>query len=593
MKMKTPDKLKMLRSLMSENGIDLYIIPSSDPHISEYLPNYWKSRSWISGFTGSAGTFAITQTKASLWTDSRYFLQAENELANTGIDLCKQGMPETPTLDGWIKSQLNKGDVVGIDGKVFQVSLAKSIIEQLNKCDIKCKPNVDLINPIWEKRPKLPTNKAFIQEFKYAGKSISEKVAEIRSQMRSKGVSSYLMCALDEVNWVFNIRGNDISYNPVVLSYGFIDESEIILFIDLKKLTEKTANSLNEQGVTIKPYNRIEKQLGKLGKDDSILIDPARTNYKLYTSIPKKVRIIEATGITTELKAHKNSVELEGFRNAMVQDGVALTEFFFWLEKNLGKKKITETSIAEKLAEFRSKRNEFVSESFNSIVGYADHGAIVHYSATKESEYEVKPKGFLLIDSGGQYRNGTTDITRTIHLSEPTEEEKVDFTLVLKGMIQLTMIKFPVGTRGSQLDTLARMAMWKLNINYGHGTGHGVGSFMNVHEGPMQIRPDNHLPIEVGEVLSNEPGLYRQGKHGIRTENLIACTTDTENEFGRFLKFETLTLCPIDTKPVKVDMLHADEKEWLNNYHKMVYDKLSPHLDKEHKDWLKQKTKKI
>lgn len=591
--MKTLDKLKLLRNLMSDEGIDLYIVPSSDPHISEYLPDHWKSRSWISGFTGSAGTFAITQAKAALWTDSRYFLQAENELANTGIDLCKQGLPETPTLDGWIKSQLSKGDVVGIDGNVFQVSLAKSIIEQLDKCEIKCKSNVDLISPIWEKRPKLPTNKAFIQELKFAGKSVSEKVAEIRTQMKSKGVSSYLMCALDEVNWAFNIRGNDICYNTVVLSYGYIHENEAILFIDLKKLTEKTANSLNEQGVTIKPYSRIKKQLSKLGKDDSILIDPARTNYNLYTTIPKKVRILEATGITTELKAHKNSVELEGFRNAMVQDGVALTEFFFWLEKNLDKKKITETSIAEKLADFRSKRNEFVSESFSSIVGYADHGAIVHYSATEETEYEIKPKGFLLIDSGGQYRNGTTDITRTIHLSNPTKDEKNDFTLVLKGMIQLSMIKFPVGTRGSQLDTLARMAMWKQNINYGHGTGHGVGSFMNVHEGPMQIRPDNHLPIEIGEVLSNEPGLYRQGKHGIRIENLIACVADTENEFGKFLKFETLTLCPIDTKPIKVDMLQADEREWLNSYHIIVYDRLSPHLNKELKDWLKEKTKKI
>lgn len=591
--MKTKEKLALLRILMKKNKVDLFIVPSSDPHISEYLPDYWKSRSWVSGFTGSAGTFAITQNKAALWTDSRYFLQAEKELANSGIELCKQGLPETPSLEGWITMQLAKGDVVGIDGGVFQVSLAKNIVEQLDKCGIKCKSNVDLISPIWNNRPELPKNKAFIHDLKYAGKSVGEKISEVRKVMKLKGLTSYLVCALDEVNWLFNIRGNDISYNPVVLSYGFIDNNQAILFINTNKIDETIANQLNEQGVTIKPYEKVEKFIKKLDKKESILIDPLRTNYQLYTSIPKKVCITETTGIVTELKAHKNNVELEGFRNAMVEDGIALVNFFCWLDENLGKTKITETLIAEKLTKFRGKRNEFVSESFAPIVGYADHGAIVHYSATKETEYEIKPKGFLLIDSGGQYRNGTTDITRTIHLSEPTEEEKVDYTLVLKGMIQLAMVKFPVGTRGSQLDTLARMAMWGRNINYGHGTGHGVGSFLNVHEGPMQIRPDNHLPIEVGEVISNEPGLYRQGKHGIRIENLIACTSDSDNDFGKFLKFETLTLCPIDTKPIKVEMLLHEEKEWLNGYHKMVFEKLSPMLKNEQEEWLKEKTKKI
>lgn len=591
--MKTSNKIELLRGLMKKDKIDLYIIPSSDPHISEYLPDFWKSRSWISGFTGSAGTIAITQNKAALWTDSRYFLQAEKELANSGIELCKQGLPETPSLESWITMQLDNGDLVGIDGRVFQVSMAKSLIGQLHKSGIECNSDIDLISPIWGNRPELPSDKAFIQELKYAGKSVAEKISEIRKSMQLKDVSAYLICALDEVNWAFNIRGNDISYNPVVLSYGYIDEDQAILFIDTKKLNEKLANQLQEQGVTIKPYEKVGKFIAKLDKKEVIFVDPSRTNYHLYTSIPSNVKIVEATGIITEIKAHKNSVELEGFRNAMIEDGSALVEFFYWLEENLGKTKITETFIADKLNEFRSKRNEFVSESFSSIVGYADHGAIVHYSATKESEYEIKQKGFLLIDSGGQYRNGTTDITRTIHLSEPSEEEKVDYTLVLKGMIQLAMAKFPAGTRGSQLDTLARMAMWNKSINYGHGTGHGVGSFLNVHEGPMQIRPDNHLPIEVGEVLSNEPGLYRQGKYGIRTENLIACVPDTENEFGKFLKFETLTLCPIDTKPIKADMLLNEEKEWLNNYHKMVYERLSPSLNKVHKEWLKEKTKKI
>lgn len=591
--MKTQAKLEQLRGLMKKNNVSAYIIPSSDPHISEYLPDYWKSRSWISGFTGSAGTVVVTTKTAALWTDSRYFLQAEKELTDSGIELCKLGLPETLSLEAWITKQLSKGDNVGFDGKVFQTTQAKSIIDTLQKSGIVCKSNLDLITPIWKNRAKMPLGKAFIQELKYAGKSVSEKLEEIRNVMQTKGASAYLLCALDEVCWTFNIRGNDISYNPVVLSYGFIDSKQAILFIDTQKIDENIANHLKEQGVTLLTYEKIDSHIGKLNKSDVILVDPSKTNYHLYTSIPNKVKIIEATGIVTEIKAHKNSVELEGFRNAMVEDGIALVDFFYWLELNLGKTKITETIIGEKLAEFRSKRNDFVSESFSSIVGYTDHGAIVHYSATKETEYEIKPKGFLLIDSGGQYRNGTTDITRTIHLSEPTEEEKIDFTLVLKGMIQLAMIKFPAGSRGSQLDTLARMAMWKLNINYGHGTGHGVGSFLNVHEGPMQIRPDNHLPIEIGEVMSNEPGLYRQGKYGIRIENLIACVPDIENEFGKFLKFETLTLCPIDKKPIKIDMLLPDEKEWLNSYHRMVFERLSTSLNKEQKDWLKDKTKEI
>jgi Xaa-Pro aminopeptidase len=591
--MTTKEKLNRIRSLMEKEGIEAYIVPSSDPHISEYLPDFWKSRSWLSGFTGSAGTLVITIKKAALWTDSRYFLQAEKELSGSGIALCKIGLPDTPSMEMWICSQLKKGDVCGFDGSVFQVTQVKQIFDSLNKSKIICNPSIDLITPLWKDRPNLPNSNAFIQELKYTGKTVADKLHEIRKVLKTKGANAYLMCALDEVCWTFNIRGNDICYNPVVLSYGFIDENQAILYIDLKKIDEAIVNQLLEQGVKVKPYSKINKKLSKLSKKDAIFIDPLRTNFRLYSLIPENVKITVAASIVTELKSLKNSVELEGFRQAMVEDGASLVNFFFWLEQNLGKTKITETSIGEKLEEFRSKRAEFISESFSPIVGYADHGAIVHYSATKESEYEIKPKGFLLIDSGGQYRSGTTDITRTIHLGEPTEQESIDYTLVLKGMIQLAMIKFPTGTRGSQLDTLARMAMWKQNMNYGHGTGHGVGSFLNVHEGPMQIRPDNFLPIPVGAVMSNEPGLYRVGKYGIRTENLIACVPDIENDFGNFMKFETITLFPIETKPIKVEMLLTEEKEWLNNYHKMVYEKLSSTLGKEQKEWLKDKTKKI
>jgi len=591
--MKIADKIKRLRLLMKKHKIDAFIIPSSDPHLSEYLPEHWKSRIWLSGFTGSSGTLVITAKTAALWTDSRYFLQAEKELFGTGINLCKIGLPETLSIESWIAAELKKGDCCGFDGTVFQINQAKNLIVSLKNNGIKCNSSIDLISPIWAKRPKLPKDKAFLQDLKYTGKSVSEKLIEIRNMMSLKGANAYLMSALDEVCWTFNIRGADIIYNPVVLSYGYIDKKQAILFIDIKKLNETIINQLYEQGVTIKPYEKVNKQLEKLTKKNVILIDPTRTNYHLYKSIPENVKIIESTGIVTELKSKKNNIELEGFRQAMIEDGVALVNFFYWLEKNLGKSKITETSIGHKLFEFRSKRNGFISESFSPIVGYADHGAIVHYTATKENEYEIKLKGFLLIDSGGQYRNGTTDITRTIHLGEPINEEKLDYTLVLKGMIQLAISKFPYGTRGSQLDTFARKAMWSHNINYGHGTGHGVGSFLNVHEGPMQIRPDNYLPIEAGNVMSNEPGLYREGKYGIRIENLIACIPDIENEFGKFLKFEVLTLCPIETKPIKVELLLPEEKDWLNNYHKTVFEKLSPLLAKDQKNWLKEKTKMI
>ena len=591
--MKTIERLEQLRTLMKKSKIDAYIVPSSDPHISEYLPNYWKSRSWISGFTGSAGTVVITNKTAALWTDSRYFIQAEKELAGSGIKLCKIGIPNTPSIEAWIAVHLNKGNVCGFDGSVYQVNQAKNLIDFLTKSGIKCDSSADLISKIWLNRPSLPMGNAFLQDLKYTGKSVSEKLAEIRKVMSFKGANAYLISALDEVCWAFNIRGNDILYNPVALCYGYIDNNQAILFIDLNKMDETLANDLREEGVTVKSYEKVEKQLSKLNKNDTIFIDPIKTNYRLYKSIPKKVTVIEATGIVTKLKSRKNSIELEGFRQAMIEDGAALVNFFYWFEENLGKTKITETSLGDKLVEFRSKRPEFVTESFTSIVGYSDHGAIVHYSPSKESEYEVKPDGFILIDSGGQYRNGTTDITRTIHLGQPSEQEKIDYTLVLKGMIQLATIKFPATSRGSQLDTLARMAMWKQNINYGHGTGHGVGSFLNVHEGPMQIRPDNHLPIEEGVVLSDEPGLYRAGKYGIRTENLITCVPDVENEFGKFMKFETLTLCPIDTKPIQVEMLLPEEREWLNGYHKMVYDRISPMVNKEQQAWLKEKTKKI
>ncbi|MGE0077946.1 MAG: aminopeptidase P family protein [Bacteroidales bacterium] len=591
--MDTSEKIKMLRQQMKKKEIQAYVIPHSDPHISEYIPNHWKMREWASGFTGSAGTLVITAERGALWTDSRYFLQAEQQLDGSGIELCKMGLPETPDINTWLTMNLKRGSTIGFDGLVFSLNTARSYIQGFAKKGFECNPNLDIVSKLWDDRPDLPSNKVFAHSLEFSRVSIAEKLGAIRKALLVRDATAYLMCALDEICWTFNIRGSDIAYNPVVLSYAYVDDDEAILFIDRDKVDSELADRLESEGVTIKEYSKVFKFLSKLGKKDILVVDPAKTNYSIYSAIPEKVKIIETLGLATEIKARKYPQEIEGIRQAMVQDGIAMVEFLYWLENNVGKVDMSELSVGDKLFEFRNKRQDFVSESFGSIVGYKDHGAIVHYEATPETSYKIEKDGFLLIDSGGQYLNGTTDITRTIHLNQPSKDEKFDYTLVLKGMIRLALAKFPVGTRGSQLDTLARMALWANNINYGHGTGHGVGYFLNVHEGPQQIRPDNHLPIENGMFMSNEPGLYRTGQHGIRIENLIVCVDDETNGFGRFLKFETLTLCPIDIKPIDVDMLWSDEREWLNNYHSLVYEKLSPYLDSEHKDWLKSKTSPI
>ncbi|MDX9846666.1 MAG: aminopeptidase P family protein [Tenuifilaceae bacterium] len=592
--MKSKEKINRLRSQMADHSISAYIIPSSDPHLSEYLPDCWKFRAWVSGFTGSAGTLVVSKSKAALWTDSRYFLQAEQELAGSGIELCKMGLPETPTMENWLATNLHENDIVGFDGQLLANSAAKKLVSDLKSKGLNTNAEINLIDEIWDKRPLLPQGKAFEHELRFAGQTLAEKITQIRHSLNQEGCNACIASALDEVAWIFNIRGNDVDYNPVVLSYGYISIDEAILFIDINKIDDALANRLQEQGVEIMDYTDIAKFIKKIPKSTVIALDESKLNHSLASLIPKGVAIKSTLSIPTRLKAIKNSVELENIRQCHVMDGVAMCEFFYWLEQNVGKEKITELTIADKLVEFRRKQKGFISESFGTIAGYKEHGAIVHFSASTESASEIKHEGFLLVDSGGQYMQGTTDITRMIHLSQPSKEEKSDYTLVLKGMIQLSMLQFPVGTRGSQIDVLARMAMWQKGINYGHGTGHGIGAFLNVHEGPQSIRPnENPVTLEPGMVQSNEPGIYRAGKYGIRIENLIACQKSIDTEFASFLNFETLTICPIETKPVDIEMLSPDEREWLNSYHKMVYEKLSPHLSAEVKAWLKEKTKKI
>lgn len=587
-------RLENLRKVMKSRQIDAYIIPSSDPHLSEYIPAHFKAREWISGFTGSAGTLVVTAKRAALWTDSRYFLQAEQELKDSGIELCKMGLPGTLPMESWISSQLKKGSLIAFDCRLFSYAAAKGTIEKLKDAKLRVKHDSNLVEKVWTNRPKLPDAKAFGLELRYTGATTEEKIGLIRHELLSTNANGCAITTLDDVAWVFNIRGSDVDYNPVALAYGYVSMYNAVLFIDSNKIDTNLAGELQAQGVDILPYEVAEKFFRKLNKRETIALDGNRTNFAIFSSICKRNSISDGLSIPTVLKARKNSVELENIRRAMISDGVALSKFFVWFEKNFAKEQIDEVSLGEKLFEFRSKQENFVSESFGAIVGYADHGAIVHYSASPKTAHKIKPEGFLLIDSGGQYLNGTTDITRTLHLGLPTLEEATDYTLVLKGMIQLSMAKFPAGTRGTQLDSLARIAMWREGINYSHGTGHGVGAFLNVHEGPQSIRPnENPVTLEVGMVQSNEPAIYRTGKYGIRIENLIACTPAFENEFGKFYQFETLTLCPIDTKPIRVEMLTPEERDWLNNYHQMVLERLSGGLEKTEIRWLKEKTAPI
>lgn len=587
------ERLSLLRKQMKKADVDAYIVHHSDPHLSEYIPDYWKEREWLSGFTGSAGTLVVTQKNAALWTDSRYFIQAEMQLSGTGIELCKIGMPETPDIQSWLALNLKQNSIVACNGLLISLSNQRTLSENLKAKKFKVRFDTDLVSKIWDDRPPIPQQKVFVHTAEFAKVSVQEKLGRIRKELLVRNATAYLMCALDEICWTFNIRGADISYNPVFLAYAIVDDDKATLYVDENKLTDEVIQFLANEQVSVKPYSKIFDKLAKLKKKDVLVLDPAKVNFSIYSAIPGNTKVIETTGLATQIKARKQPVEVEGINDAMVQDGIAMVEFLYWLEQNVKSGKVTEITVAEKLLEFRSKRKNFISESFGSIVGYADHGAIVHYSATPQTSYTIKPEGFLLVDSGGQYLNGTTDITRTIHLGNPTPQEKRDFTLVLQGMVRLSMAKFPKGTRGSQLDTYARMALWSQGLNYGHGTGHGVGYFLNVHEGPQQIRPENHLPIEPGMVMSNEPGLYRPNAYGIRIENLIVCVEDETNDFGSFLRFDTLTLCPIDIKAIDLDMLTVQEREWLNHYHQLVYFKLSPHLAAEHEKWLKEITKPL
>ena len=588
------EPIALLRELMRESGVAGLIVPSADPHLSEYPPEHWKLRQWLTGFTGSAGTLVLTARRSALWVDSRYYLQAEQQLRDTEVELCRLGQLDTPTLYAWFTRALEPGSTVGFDGRLFPAVQAREHIEGLAAQGFAVNPSCTIADDAWaEQRSPLPAQRAFIHA--QAATPVRDKLAAIRAHLQAQGAQVCLLTALDEVAWVFNLRGADIAYTPVALAFGYIDAERAVLFIAPEKLAEAEREALVAQRVELRPYADFEGTAPALLGAQTLAVDMNAVNYHIYSGLLRHgADIIERSpGVVASLKARKTPTEVDGFRIAMLHDGAALAEFLCWLERNVGREPMDELSLAQWLLECRQGRPGFVGESFAPIVAYGPHAAIVHYSATPQTSSVVGPSGFLLLDTGGHYLTGTTDITRTLHLGQPTAEERHRYTLVLKGMIALSRARFPHGTHGGHLDTLARQPLWAEGLNYGHGTGHGVGCFLNVHEGPQQIRPQSQTPIEPGMVISNEPGVYIDGRYGIRIENLMVCRDALSNDFGRFLDFETLTLCPISTKPLELPLLAPAERAWLNAYHAMVRERIAPLVGIEVRRWLERSTSPI
>lgn len=587
------NRIAALRAHIAQEQIQAFIIPSTDPHLSEYVAPHWQSREWISGFTGSAGTVVVTAKDAGLWTDSRYFLQAARQLEGTCITLYKEMLPETPNIPEFLSAHLQEGDCVGIDGKMFSAEEVEHLQKELKKSGIRIKSIADPMQLLWTDRPAMPLAPAFVYDTKYAGMSFTEKLPAVRQAMEAAGADSLLLSALDEIAWLLNIRGNDVHCNPVVVSYLLIEKDKVNYFVQPQKVTPELAEYFSANGISVHPYEEIGDYLNSFNAH-SILMNPAKTNYAIYSAIRPGCLIINGASPVALLKAIRNKQEIAGIHAAMQRDGVALVKFLKWLDEAVPAGKETEISVDKKLHTFRAAQPLYMGESFDTIAGYKEHGAIVHYEATPETDVTLKPEGFLLLDSGAQYLDGTTDITRTIALGPLTEEEKTDYTLILKGHIALAMAVFPEGTRGAQLDVLARMPIWKERMNYLHGSGHGVGHFLNVHEGPQSIRMnENPVALQPGMVTSNEPGVYKAGSHGIRTENLVLTVPAGEGMFGKYLKFETLTLCPICRKGIIKELLTAEEIGWLNDYHRTVYEKLSPDLNNDEREWLKEACKAV
>lgn len=588
-------RLARLRELMKREHLSAFIFPSTDAHQSEYVADHWRGREWISGFNGSAGTAVVTMKSAALWTDSRYFLAAEEQLEDTEYQLMRQKMEGTPTIAEWLGKELQdvQSPEVGLDGMVNSYNYVKDLSCSLRKLGgITLRTNLDPLEQIWENRPSLPANPVEIQPLEYAGETLASKVVRIRKSLRELHADGMLVSALDDIAWTLNLRGTDVHCNPVFVSYLLIESDKVSLFVDDNKLSPEVKQYLQDNQVSLYNYNKVEKCLESYS-EYNILLDGDETSYYLWKTV-KCQEIVAAASPIPAMKAVKNEAEIEGYRSAMLKDGVAMVKFLKWLKPAVEAGGQTEISIDEKLTSLRAEQKLFRDISFDTIAGYAQHGAIVHYEATPETDVVLKPEGLILIDSGAQYQDGTTDITRTIALGAVSEEMKHIYTLVLKAHIQLELVKFPDGASGTQLDAVGRECMWREGYNFLHGTGHGVGSYLCVHEGPHQIRMEwMPTPLRAGMTLTDEPGLYLAGKFGVRIENTVLISDYMSTEFGKFLQIEPLTLCPIDTTPIDVDMLLPEEIDWLNAYHHSVYEKLSPFLDEEEKIWLENATKPI
>ena len=589
-------RIEALREVMKREHLAAFIFPSTDPHQGEYVPDHWKGREFISGFNGSAGTAVVTLSSAALWTDSRYFIAAEDQLKGTEYQLMKLKVAGTPTIAEWIAGECGAGAEVAVDGTVNSVCFVKELIADLRRQGgITLRTNLDPLNQIWKDRPAIPENTVEIYPLKYAGESCREKISRIRKALRDVHADGMLMSALDDIAWTLNLRGTDVHCNPVFVSYLLISSNHVTLYINKVKLTPQVEAYLDSEGIAVAPYEDVAKGL-KDYFEYNILLDPNEVNYTLYKQVTRE--IVEAESPVKRMKTVKTPTEIAGFKSAMLKDGIAMVKFLCWLDKwkeESGKRnEITEISVDQKLTSLRAEQPLYRDISFDTIAGYQAHGAIVHYEATPETDIPLKPEGFLLLDSGAQYLDGTTDITRTIALGPLTEEQKHIYTLVLKGHIQIELCKFPAGASGTQIDILARQALWREGLNYLHGTGHGVGTYLNVHEGPHQFRMEwRPAPLVAGMTITDEPGIYLEGKFGVRIENTLLITPYKETQFGQFLQFESLTLCPIDTTPIVRELLLDEEIAWLNQYHQYVLATLSPHLNDEEIEWLKDACKEI
>lgn len=584
------NRVESLRSFLKEQNLQAFIFPSTDPHQGEYIPEHWKTRTWISGFDGSAGTAVVTLEQAALWTDSRYFLAAEKQLAGTPFGLMKERIEGTPSIPEWLARVLPQGSRVGIDPEVNAYATYLDWKAQLQGHGIELVLASDPARELWPDRPPVPENPVSLQPIEFSGEQTESKLARIREVMKQYRAEALLISALDEIAWVLNLRGTDIHCNPVFISYLLLTNSDTTLYIYGTKLTQAVSEYLKENGIHTKEYDQITADLHRCPVQ-SIMLDLTSTNCALVDALPGTCHIIGQESPVASMKAVKNSTEIHGFHEAMLRDGVAMVQFLKWLEEEKEKQTITELSLSKRLEEFRSAQKLYRDISFDTIAAYGAHGAIVHYEPTPESDIPLENKGLLLLDSGAQYQDGTTDLTRTIALGPLSEEEKRDYTLVLKGHIALSRAVFPEGTTGTQLDICARYAMWQEGINYLHGTGHGVGSYLNVHEGPHQIRMNfMPAPLHAGMTVTDEPGIYKAGRHGVRIENTLLIVPFQETEFGKFLRFEPLTLCPIDRTPILPSLLDETEINWINSYHQEVYRRLAPLLDEEHRSWLKKQT---